>query len=442
MCESSRAICVFAVFVGLSTSPLFAQQASAPASAPKRLALRAGHLIDGKSDVPLSNALILIEEEKIVSVTPGGNAPAGVEVIDLSHATVLPGFVDAHTHVLLQGDITAEDYDQQLLKQSIPYRAILAARNAQIALSHGFTVLRDLETEGAMYADVDVKKAINNGEIPGPHMQVATRAMAPTGMYGPLGYSWEIRIPRGVQYVDGAEEIRKAVREQIMYGADWIKYYSDHGYFYGPDGALHSHVNFTDEEAKAIVDETHRLGKKVAAHAIGSDGIAAALKAGADTIEHGDGLTEPQMVEMARRGIYWVPTVAVGAYVASGRQGNWPKMVETEKAAFQLALKKSVKIVLGTDAGGFDWRDLNQAKEFEYYVNYGMTPSDAIRSATTSAAELLGWSDKMGTVEAGKWADLVAVSLDPLKDITELQRVKFVMKSGSVFKNDFLDRGH
>lgn len=424
-----------AFFLTVSDTALHARQSSAPAA--KRVAIRAGHLIDGKSDAPISNALILIEGDKIVSVTPGGSAPAGVEVIDLSKATVLPGLVDAHTHVLLQGDITAEDYDKQLLKESIPYRAILAARNAQIALGHGFTALRDLETEGAMYADVDVKKAINDGEVPGPHMQVATRAMTPTGMYGPLGYSWEIRIPQGVQYVDGVEEIRKAVREQIMYGADWIKYYSDHGYFYGPDGVLHSHVNFTDEEARAIVEETHRIGKKVAAHAIGSDGIAAALRAGADTIEHGDGLTESQMEEMVRRGVPWVPTIAVGAYVANGRQGNWPKMVETEKAAFQLALKKGVKIVLGTDAGGFDWRELNEAKEFEYYVNYGMTPMQAIRTATTSAAELLGWSDKMGTVEAGKWADIVAVSGDPLKDITELQRVKFVMTGGSVFKNDF-----
>ncbi len=407
-----------------------------PAAAPKKLAIRAGHLIDGKSDTPIANALILVEGDKIVSVTPGGAPPAGVELIDLSKATVLPGFVDAHTHVLLQGDITQEDYDAQLLKQSIPYRAILAARNAQIALGHGFTCLRDVETEGAMFADVDLKKAINNGEIPGPHMQVSTRAMAPTGAYGPYGYSWEISVPQGVQYVDGVAEARKAVREQISHGADWIKYYSDHGYFYGPDGVLHSHVNFTDEEAKEIVDETHRLGHKVAAHAIGSDGIAAALRAGVDSIEHGDGLTETEMEEMARRGVYWVPTIIVGAYVAPGRAGNWTKMVDTEKAAFQLALKKGVKIVLGTDAGGFDWRELNEAKEFEYYVNYGMTPVQAIRTGTTTAAELLGWSDKMGTIEPGKWADIVAVSGDPLKDITELQRVKFVMKSGSVFKNE------
>jgi imidazolonepropionase-like amidohydrolase len=411
-----------------------AQQATAPPA--KRIAIRAGRLIDGKSEAPIINALILIEGDKIVSVSAGGNAPAGADLIDLSKHTVLPGLVDAHTHVLLQGDVTAADYDEQLLKQSIPYRAILGARNAQIALSHGFTVLRDLETEGAMYADVDVKTAIDKGEIPGPHMQVSTRAMTPTGMYPLLDYSWELKVPKGVQYVDGVEEARKAVREQVMYGADWIKYYSDHGYFYGPGDVLHSHVNFTDEEAKAIVEETHRLGHKVAAHAIGSDGIAAALKAGVDSIEHGDGLTEPEMDEMVRRGIYWVPTIMVGAAVAPGRGGNWPKMVDTEKTAFQLALKKGVKIVLGTDAGGFDWKGLNEAKEFEYYVSYGMTPMQAIRTATTTAAELLGWSDKMGTVEAGKWADLVAVFGDPLKDISELQRMKFVMKSGAVFKDD------
>jgi len=427
---------LFALAFIIFASNCIVRSQQSPAPAPKRIAIRAGRLIDCKSDAPIANALILIEGDKIVSVAPGGTPPAGVELIDLSNATVLPGFVDAHTHVLLQGDVTEEDYDKQLLKQSMPYRAILAARNAQIALAHGFTVLRDLETEGAMFTDVDVKMAIANGEIPGPHMQVSTRAMAPTGMYPLLGYSWELKVPTGVQYVDGVDEARKAVREQIMFGADWIKYYSDRGYFYGPDGVLHSHVNFTDEEAKAIVEETHRIGKKVAAHAIGSDGVAAALRAGVDTIEHGDGLTEPEIEEMARRGIYWVPTILVGAYIAPGRAGNWNKMVDTEKAAFQLALKKNVKIVLGTDAGGFDWRDVNEAKEFEYYVNYGMTPMQAIRTATTSAAELLGWSDKMGTIEPGKWADLVAVSGDPLRDITELQRVKFVMKSGAVFKND------
>jgi imidazolonepropionase-like amidohydrolase len=424
-----------AVALCLRITPAQAQE-SKSAARPKQLAIRAGRLIDGRSDRAIDNVLILVEGEKIVAVTPGGAVPWGVETIDLSKSTVLPGLIDLHTHVLLNGDITAEDYDKQLLKDSIPYRAILAARNARIALDHGFTAIRDLETEGAMYADVDVKKAINNGEIPGPRMQVATRALTPTGMYGPLGYAWEIIIPQGVQYADGVDGVRKAVREQISYGADWIKYYSDRRYHFSSDGVLHSMVNFTDEEAKAIVDEAHRQGHKVAAHAIGSDGIAAALSAGADTIEHGDGLTDALIGEMAKKGTVWVPTVLVGAYVAPGRGGNWERMVGLEKVAFEKAHKRGVKIALGTDVGGSDWREVNQAREFQYYADYGMTAMEAIQCGTSRAAEVLGWSDQLGTVEAGKWADLVAVSGDPLKDISELQRVKFVMKSGKVFKNE------
>ncbi len=428
----AKMIAVVAGFVALTMSAS-AQMAQTPA---KRIYIRAGKLIDGKASQPVANALILVEGGKIVSVTAGGAAPAGAEAIDLSKMTVLPGMIDTHTHVLLQGDITASDYDEQLLKQSIPYRAILAARNAHIALSHGITTMRDLETEGAMFADVDVKTAIARGEVPGPRMVVATRAMAPTGMYPLLGYSWELEMPHGVQAVDGVEGARLAVRQQVMHGADWIKYYSDRAYFFGPDGVLHSRVNFTDEEARAIVEETHRLGKFVAAHCIGSDGIAAALRAGVDTIEHGDGFTPELLDEVKRKGVFWVPTVMVGAYVAPGRGGNWVKMVDTTKQAFRIGVQKGVKIVMGTDAGGFDWKELNQAKEIQYYVEYGMTPMQAIQSSTSVAAELLRMGDKVGTIEAGKLADIVAVSGDPLADITELQRVKFVMKEGVVYKNE------
>jgi imidazolonepropionase-like amidohydrolase len=223
----------------------------------------------------------------------------------------------------------------------------------------------------------------------------------------------------------------------VSRGADWIKYYSDRGYHFTPDGVLHSRVNFTEEEARAIVEETHRLGHKVAAHSIGSDGIAAALRAGVDSIEHGDGFTPELLDQAVKQGAYWCPTVTVGAYVAPGRGGNWKPMVDAERKAFAEGLQKHVKIVFGTDVGGFPWTEVNEAKEFRYYVDYGMTPMQAIRSATTVAAEMLGWSDKIGTVEPGKLADLVAVAGDPLADIGELENVRFVMKEGVVYKNEF-----
>jgi imidazolonepropionase-like amidohydrolase len=408
----------------------------AAGQAKTRIAIRAGKLIDGRGEKPLENPVIQVEGDKIISVTVGGSAPSGIEVVDLANATVLPGFIDVHTHLLLQGDVTAEEYDAQLLKESIPYRAILAARNAQIALSHGFVAMRDLETEGAMYADVDLKTAIAKGEVPGPRMQVATRAMTPTGMYPLLGYSWELKMPTGVQYVDGVDGARKAVREQVMYGADWIKYYSDRHEHFDADGGLHSSVNFTEEESRAIVEEAHRLGRKVAAHAVGSEGIAAALRAGVDTIEHGDGLTDALMDEMARKGVYWVPTLTVDRNFPSVGDEFWRKTFDLQRENFSKAIQKGVKIALGTDAGGFDWKKLNQAKEFEYYVQYGMTPIQAIRAGTSVASELLGWRDTAGSVEVGKWADLVAVSGNPLEDITELQNVKFVMKGGVIFKNE------
>jgi imidazolonepropionase-like amidohydrolase len=347
--------------------------------------------------------------------------------------TVLPGLIDTHTHLLLNGDPTSGSYDEQLLYQSTPYRAILAARNARLALEHGFTAIRDVETEGAMFTDVDVKRAVTRGEVPGPRIFASTRAMAPTGMYPIVSPNWDLELPHGVQPVDGVENARLAVREQIGHGADWIKYYSDRRYYFTPDSVLRSWVNFTDAEARAIVDETHRLGRKVAAHAIGSDGIAAALRAGANSIEHGDGLTDSLMDAMLRANVYWVPTVTVGVYVAPPRGGIWPALVELERRAFARAVRKGVKIALGTDAGGFPWTELNQAKEFEYYVQYGMTPMQAIQSGTSVAAALLGQEQHLGAVAPGLYADLVAVAGDPLRDITELQRVRFVMKGGTVY---------
>ena len=415
---------------GLLLIPGLAAQTPAP-----QVLIKAGRLIDGRSATAQTNVGILIAGERIRAVGPVAQITAqapNARVIDLSQMTVLPGLIDAHTHLLLQGDVTSQDYEDQLLKQSTAYRAILAARNARIALEHGFTALRDLETEGAMYADVDVKLAIDRGEIPGPRVFTSTRAMAPTGMYPITSTNWELELPHGVQPVDGVDNARLAVRQQLQHGADWIKYYSDRRYYFTPDSVLHSWVNFTDAEAKAIVDETHRMGHMVAAHAIGSDGIAAALRAGVNSIEHGDGLTDSLLDVMVRNNVYWVPTVTVGAHVVA-RGGVWVALVNLERKAFGRALRKGVKIALGTDVGGFPWTEINQAKEFEYYVQYGMTPMQAIQSGTSVAAALLGQDQNFGAIAPGLYADIIAVAGDPTRDITELQRVKFVMKGGAVY---------
>ena len=240
-------------------------------------------------------------------------------MIDLSTKTCLPGLIDTHTHVLLQGDITAADYDEQLLKQSSEYRTILATVNARRALEYGFTTIRDVETEGAGYADVDVKKAINNGVIPGPRMQVATRAMDVTGAYPLLGYAPNVSVPHGVQVVDGADPARVAVREQISHGADWIKVYSDRSYRIRDDGVLDDIPTFTLEELKAIVNEAHRERHKVASHAMALQGVHNSVEAGVDSIEHGNYIADEDMKAMAAHGIFYVPTIFVGAYVAEGR---------------------------------------------------------------------------------------------------------------------------
>jgi len=413
-----------------------ALSAQAPAAAPVRVLVHAGRLIDGIADQPRQDQGILIENGRIVAVGPWKDLSArqgDARLIDLTGMTVLPGLIDAHTHLLLQGVITQEEYDEQVLKESIPYRALRGAAAGRTALMNGFTTLRDLETEGAMYADVDLKRAFARSILPGPRLFVATRAFSATGMYPLSGYSWELTVPSGVQIVDGPEEIRKGVREQVKFGADWIKVYVDRRYYLAEDGRLRSRLNFTDEELKVFVDEAHRLGKQAAAHAIGWDGIDAALRVGFNSIEHGGGLTPDLMDRMVKQNVYWCPTIFVVAYVAEGRGGIWPTMVEIERKAFGEAVKRGVKIAYGTDAGGYAWTE-HQAQELDYMVRYGMTPMQAIKSATTTAAELLGESSNLGAIASGRWADLIAVREDPLQDIKALQRVTWVMKGGAEVK--------
>ncbi len=409
------------------------------AQATKPVAIRAGHLFDPGSGRLLTDQIIVIRGERIADVGPAGSVaiPSGAELIDLQQATVLPGLIDARTHLFLTGEFAGR-YDEQLLKESWQYRTIEAVVNARKDLEAGFTTLRDLETEGAMYSDTDVRDAINRGLVPGPRLQVATRALSTTGGYALEGYSPEVVAPTGVQIVDSPWAARQAVREQIKYGADLIKVYATHRFRFTPDGRLDSVPTFTLEEFQAIVDEAHRQHVKVACHAYSGAGLRNGIEAGVDSIEHGLELDETSLREMVRKGIYLVPTL----YVYEVEPGEDLRATEGKtsrarihEASFRRALASGVKIAFGTDVGPFPHG--TQAKEFEYLVRFGMTPAQALCSATQRAAELMGWQDRVGSLERSKFADVIAVSGDPLSDITELERVKFVMKGGVVVKNDF-----
>ncbi len=413
---------------------------TAVSSAQKITAIKCGKLLETRSGQTLSNQVIIVKGNLIESIVTAADFKQKTDtVIDLSAYYVLPGLIDCHTHVLLQGDITSEDYDVQLLKESIPYRTLRASRSAKIALESGFTTIRDLETEGALYADVDVKKAINNHVIPGPRMFVATRSINTVGHYAITGkdYNWQLDWPKGVQEINGADEARKAVREQLAHGADWIKIYADRGYYKLPDGSYRSRPNFTTEEITAIGDETARSGKKWAAHAVTRDGIIASINAGASTIEHGFGMDDECIQLMVKKNIFWCPTIYVCDYTAEGRAKAGSPInkyfMETMPALFKKAMNAGVKIAYGTDIGGYSW-DEPEAKDFEYMVKYGMSNLQAIQTAAITAAQLLDMEGKIGELKAGAFADIIAVKQDPLKEIKALEQVQWVMKDGVVYK--------
>lgn len=404
-------------------------------------AIKCGKLVDGKSDTPLENVIVLIEGNKIKEVGKNISIPSGAAVIDLSSATVLPGLIDAHTHILLQGDITTEDYDQQVLRESIPYRTLRGSKACKTALLNGFTTLRDMGTEGSMYADVDLKKAISKGVIDGPRLFVSGRAINSTGHYllSNRDFAWELKLPKGVIEITGADEARRAVREEISHGADWVKIYVDRSYYQLPDGSFHSLQNFTSEELAALADETAMHHKKLSIHAVTRDGILPAVKAGAASVEHGFGIDDECIKLMVEKGIYWCPTIYVNVWVAEGRAaaGNSINKTfgEVLPKTFSKALKAGVKIAFGTDVGGFDWTE-NEAKEFSYMVKWGMTPMQAIKAATTVAAELLEMKGKIGEISPGAFADIVAVKADPFKNINTLEQIGFVMKDGRVYRDE------
>ncbi len=413
-----------------------------PVFSQRTIAIKCGKLFNSETGQLIPSQLIIVKENLIqFAGDPSSFKGKADTTIDLSAYTVLPGLIDCHTHVLLQGDITSDDYAVQLLKESIPYRTLLASRSAKIALDNGFTTIRDLETEGAMYADVDVKKAINNGVIPGPRMFVSTRAINTVGHYplSPKEFNWELDLPKGIQEINGADEARRAVREQIAHGADWIKIYADRGYYRLPDGSYRSRPNFTQEELNAVADETIRSGKKLAVHAVTRDGIIDAVNAGASTIEHGFGMDDECIALMVKKGVYWCPTIYVCDYVAEGRAKEGAPInkyfMETMPAVFKKAMNAGVKIAYGTDIGGYSWKE-PQTKDFEYMVKYGMTNVQAIQTATLTASQLLGLEGKAGVIKQGAFADIIAVNGNPLLDIKLLQQVQWVMKEGVVYKSN------
>jgi len=420
---------------------LVAQENNSPALHPITV-IRAGTLIDGKSATVRHDQVIVVRGNRIEAVSDEATAkiPPGSDVIDLSHATVLPGLIDSHTHIFLQGEDPAQGgYDANVLYPPLALRAARATVSVRRALEQGFTSLRDLETEGAGYGDVGIKEAIENGYIPGPRLFVSTRAISTTGGYMLEGYAPELDMPKAAQIVDGPVEARRAAREQLDHGADWIKVYMTHRSWVGKNGELVSQPTLTVEELRAIVDETHGWGKKVACHAYGGIGLHRALDGGCDSIEHGLDLDDASIAQMLKQGTWYCPTLSpyykdwAPADTPAGQRDR--KRAAVHEQSFPKAVDAGVKIVFGTDMGGIPWTE-SIAQEFPRMTDLGMSPMDAIQSATSRPAEMLDMEGKIGVIAPGAYADIIAVNGDPLRDIKILQSVQFVMKDGKVFKSE------
>jgi imidazolonepropionase-like amidohydrolase len=411
------------------TAALHAQKSQAV------IAVRAGRMFDSKTATLLTNQVVLIQGDRITDVGPEDRLkiPDGAQVIDLSQATVMPGLIDAHTHVF---DSMSNGLRVTTSKEAW---TISAVKEAQTDLRAGFTAARDCGTHGEGYGDVDIRNAINKGIIEGPRMQVSTRGIGSSGsdFIGAPG----INITGGNQTIAGPAQAREAVREQIRYGADLIKIFPAGGYSFGPTGELFVEPTMTLEEVQAIVDEAHRHHRRVASHAYGGEGLRASVLAGVDTIEHGQALDESEFSMMVQKGIYWdvtgyrysLPELAERDRKETGGKYDLPSIFAK---TFQMGMTTKVKMMFGSGVDGDPYAHGEQYTEFEWLVNHGLPSAKVIQMATAVDAEAMGWQNDIGSLEKGKYADLVAVSGDPVKDITEMRRVKFVMKGGKIYRNE------
>jgi imidazolonepropionase-like amidohydrolase len=427
----------FVSIVCLILTLLLATSAGAQSQPPDSMVIKAGRILDVAQGRYIENAEIWIQGERIKEVGRAidiqAHVPTDAQVFDLGTATVLPGLIDCHTHLMGRIPDTPDGYTLNLATKSQAFRALEGAYDARITLNAGFTTVRDVESEGSGYADVALRDAINQGLAEGPRMVVATRGIAAVGQYEPFGVSPDlIDFPTGAQMVSGVEEARRAVREQIGHGADLIKVYADW-----------NHPTLTVDEIRVVVEEAHKQGLKVAAHATTPEGIRNAVMAGVDSIEHGHRADMQDLELMKERGTFLVPTVGViDAFVERSKSepltADQVKRRDTFLQGIQQAIRGAmslrVKIASGFDASSSERQGKN-ADELIALTKRGISPLETIRAATTTAAELLGWQDRVGSLERGKYADVIAVEGDPLADITVLQHVQFVMKGGVVVKN-------
>jgi imidazolonepropionase-like amidohydrolase len=430
----TRAAITTTIFVFASAAAFAQSQVVSPP--PTTTVLKASRLLDVHKGAYMENGAIWIEGERIKEVGSMSDiqarAPKSAKVIDLGHATLLPGLIDCHTHIMARIPEGDNGYIINLATKSQAFRALEGAYNARITLEAGYTTIRDVESEGSEYADVALRDAINEGLVSGPRMQVSTRAIAALGQYNPFGISPGLHdFPTGAQMISGVEEARRAVREQIGYGADWIKVYADWNY-----------PTLTVDEIRVIVEEAHKQHKKVAAHATTPEGIKNAVTAGVDSIEHGHQADHDAIEMMKAKGIFLVPTLGVVDFNIAKRQAGMSPEQRKRVAAFlqgmqdevQTAKSLGVKIAAGFDSTSADTQGKN-ATELSAMVKRGLTPLEAIQAATVNAAELLMWTEKVGAIEPAHYADIIAVDGDPLTDVTVLQHVNFVMKGGVVVKD-------